>query len=419
MTRALVSAGQLLGLPMLDHVIVTASEREFYSFADAGKLDGIAGLAMNDGDAVAYVGADLADCETRLDAAERSLAALNSMHDIRTARVDAFGGETMGTTAEGYSPAFVLGLDPNSEADVRTARERIGALRTDHAAALRAVKDCKRERRAIVAEIARKTGRAPVGWARVAGSHEFEPIHTMQGTAIHSAAFEHAAPVIAAPVRPVVVAEYVPELPPIEAYADVDAAPVRAPVAAVMAPRVFAAKSVVAEPVAARTMAPFVLAPRRPGGSRVWRFAVTMARGYWRAVAAAVEWIETDRDAAPAGAVFTFRGLAMADGDAPDYRTRTNEPGAAADAIYGPGRERAARIVAAVNSLLAMDQTCWLDTATQFTCTEADGLAEVFRAAGHDELAEGFIARHADADEDGDSAEHLAIAAAEELDAHG
>ncbi|HUZ01655.1 MAG TPA: JAB domain-containing protein, partial [Thermomicrobiaceae bacterium] len=397
-TATLRAAGELLGIAVLDHVIVTVSRTEHYSFADAGAIGGGA-LTAADGDAPAYapdlapdLAADLAQCETRLESAERSLAALDSMHEIRTSRVDAFGGETMGATLGGYSPAHVLGLDPDSESDVKVARERIGALRADHAAALRDVKAFRAERRAIVAEIARATGRAPRGWARVAGSQEFEPVHT----------FRAAVPALAEPVAAAVA--YVPEWPPIEAYADVDAAPVARPVAPVAVVARPIVPAYVAEPVAAVTLAPFVLAPRKPGGRRAWRLAVTVARTYWAAVARVVAWSESDSNAEPIGATFEFRGLAMADGDAPEY-------GLAAGMREAT---RARRIVAAVDALAELDSACWFDQATAFSCSEADTLAELFRAAGHDGLAEQFIAEHARGDEDGDSVEHLAIAAAED-----
>ncbi|MHB8538168.1 MAG: JAB domain-containing protein [Candidatus Dormibacteria bacterium] len=512
-TRALVAAGQLLGVPMLDHVIVTA-RGAFYSFADEGAI-GEGSLAVADGDTPAYapdLAADLAECEAQLAGAQESLAALATLHDVRTARVDAFGGETIGSTSKGYSPAHVFGLDPNSESDVETARERIGELRSQHAAAVRDVKALRAERRAIVAAIARETGKAPRGWFRVAGTADYEPLATFRAAVPEPIA------------EPVAAVAYVPEWPPIEAYADVDAAPVArpvAPVAAVVRPFVPVVESA---PVAAVTVAPFVLAPRKPGGRRAWRLAVTVARAYWVAVAAVVDWMETDRNAEPVGAVFTFRGLAMADGDAPRYACGADEvdaifarlggaavpepmddspryrsPNLAALLAEGKRRDRAARVdrdapepgkqyrltggpgeaaisngstwaesevtaepvaapvpvvwetseehgglqgalsigttqgalfdgdareyglaggmreatrarrtAAAVDALADLDPSVWFDQATQFSCSEADTLAEVFRAAGHQGLAEQFIGEHARGDEEGDSPDHLA-----------
>jgi len=441
-TRAIVNAGALLGVPVLDHVIITA-RGEFYSFRDAGEIGDTAAdrvAAFADGDAPAYAAEDLADVERRLASAEDALAALDSMREIRTAQLTAFGGETMGRTAvDGYSPAHVFGLDPDSESDVKVARERVAALRAEHAAAERDVRALRAERRTIVAGIAAQTGRAPVGWTRVAGTHEFEPLHTFRATvpavaepvaAVPSIAERaNAAPWMRAaePVAPVW------DLPPIEAYADVDAAPVCEPVRAVAAVRVFRAAAPVAEPVRAAGRAPlpaFVLAPRRPGGRRLWRAAVTVARCYWRAVAAAVRWAESEPGAfaEPVGATFRHvGGLALADGDAPGYGVQDSERERftrlavrRAERIRAD-ESRVARIVDAAHALADLDSAVWFDQATAFSCTEADTLAELFRAVGCDGLADQFIAEHGRGDtvEDGDSAEHIDAATAAYRETHG
>ena len=56
----------------------------------------------------------------------------------------------------------------------------------------------------------------------------------------------------------------------------------------------------------------------------------------------------------------------------------------------------------AVAAVLALDGECWLDQATAFTCSEAEAIAELFRAYGREGFADHFIEVHAEGDEEGD-----------------
>lgn len=379
---------------------------------------------LGDGDAPAYAprtAADLAECEERLADLETSRAAMvATLGDVRLR--DLADGETIGTRPGGFSPAHVLGgLDPDSESDLRAAAERVRELRAQHSAIVAEIRAGKDERREIVAEIARATGRAPVGWFKVAGTHAFEPVQTFRTAIAEPApAFEPVAPIVRPVATVAAVVEYSPEWPPIAAYADIDAAPVCAPVATVAAVAVFRPVPMPMERVAADSAPAFELAARRPGGRRLWRALVTVARAYWATVARSVDWIESDRAAEPSGATFRHAGAvayALADGDAPAYgagsisdseRERWHGLARIAADQKRAEESRVAGILAAVDGLAALDPTCWYDTATQFTCTEADALADLFRAMGEPEFADRFIAEHARGDEEGDSPEHIA-----------
>lgn len=59
-------------------------------------------------------------------------------------------------------------------------------------------------------------------------------------------------------------------------------------------------------------------------------------------------------------------------------------------------------VVLAVEDLIQLDASVWIDTATRFSCHEAEALAEVFRAAGATSLAEEFVSAHARDDDEGD-----------------
>lgn len=63
---------------------------------------------------------------------------------------------------------------------------------------------------------------------------------------------------------------------------------------------------------------------------------------------------------------------------------------------------RDALFVAAAQAVVDLDPGCWYDQATAFTCTEADALADLLRAAGHTNTAAVFIEAHAEGDDEGD-----------------
>ena len=62
-----------------------------------------------------------------------------------------------------------------------------------------------------------------------------------------------------------------------------------------------------------------------------------------------------------------------------------------------------AAVLAAAENLLDNDPEMWYDNAAAFSCSEADALADLFRAADDKHLAETFIQVHAAGDDEGDS----------------
>lgn len=62
----------------------------------------------------------------------------------------------------------------------------------------------------------------------------------------------------------------------------------------------------------------------------------------------------------------------------------------------------AARRTEATDALLALDPHCWYDNAGHFSCSEAETLAEFFRAHGAPDMADQFIGVHGESDDEDD-----------------
>lgn len=68
----------------------------------------------------------------------------------------------------------------------------------------------------------------------------------------------------------------------------------------------------------------------------------------------------------------------------------------------------ATALIVAAEALAGLDLSMWSDTATGFTCTEADAVADLLRVIHGDDAAQTFLVTHAEGDiEEGDLHTHL------------